>query len=106
MRLRSMAILLLAGMLGGCSVSRQPAADFAPCDTVTGSSTSYGRALARRQAEQDFRQQFPDVRGDLINAGLRRVKVVRKRTTCRPYALFGGGTALTTCTAEARVCGR
>ena len=104
--MRRIAVVVLAGALGACGVTRQQAPVRATCDIVVGTSTAYGRTLASRQAEQDARQQMPDARGDLVSSGVRRVRVVQKRTTCRPYALFSGATSLTTCTAEARVCGR
>jgi hypothetical protein len=97
--------LALSVAAAGC-VSNKQAVTFSPCETVTGTATSYGRAFALRNAERSFRTQVPDARGELLNAGLRRVRPGPKRATCKPYRLFGGTTSLVTCSVQARVCGR
>jgi hypothetical protein len=79
---------------------------FDPCDVINGTATSYGRTASLRYAEANFKNQIPDARGELLNIGLRRVRVGPKRVSCRPYALFGGNSSWTTCTVQARVCGR
>ena len=104
--MRALCVMLVAFGLAACSTGRQQTAAVAPCDTVTGTATNYGRAQAARYAEADLRRQLPDARGDLVGSGLRRVRVVAKRTACRPYALFSGASGMTTCAAQARVCGR
>jgi hypothetical protein len=108
--MRKLFVVAAVVLLTACGSVRQQSAqqrvEVAPCDTVTATGTSYGRHQARRHAEQNLRHQLPDARGDLVSAGLRRVRTVGKRTTCKPYSLFGGATSLTTCTIQARVCGR
>jgi hypothetical protein len=98
----------LAGVivLTGCAQSRQASQTSAPCETVTGTATSYGRALTLRYADNNFRSQVPDARGERFGAGLRRTRVGSKRVVCQPYRLFGSVTGLTTCTVQARLCGR
>jgi hypothetical protein len=99
------AVVTICVAVAGCARGYK-AETYSPCDTVSGTSTSYGRSMALRNAERSFRLQVPDSRGELLSAGLRRVKVGPKRSSCRPYPLFGGATALVTCKVEARVCGR
>ncbi len=104
--MRKLYVVAAALLLASCGSVRQQAADVAPCDTVTGNGTAYGRHQARRHAEQNLAHQLPDARGDLVSSGLRRVRVINKRTTCKPYAIFGSATSLTNCTIQARICGR
>lgn len=104
--MRKIAIVAAGVLLASCGSVRQQSMDTSPCDTVTGQGTAYGRSQARRHAEQNFRHQLPDARGDLVSSGYRRVRVVAKRMSCQPYALFGAVTSLTNCTLQARVCGR
>ncbi len=109
----SIALLVaVAATLGACgrsairAVAPGPSAPLSPCDTVSGTATNYGRTNTERRAAQQFRSNLPEQRGDLVASGLRRVRVIAKRTDCRPYRVFGTSTGLTTCTVAARICGR
>ena len=104
-RPRVWAALALSLAAAGC-VSGKQAVTFSPCETVTGTATSYGRAMALRNAERSLRLQVPDARGELLGAGLRRVRPGLSRSTCKPYRLFGTTTSLITCSVQTRVCGR
>jgi hypothetical protein len=73
---------------------------------VVGSATNYGRSLSSRYAATDLRNQLQDTRGDLVNAGIRRVRVVSKQTTCQRYPLFGTVSGYYTCTTRVRLCGK
>jgi hypothetical protein len=111
MRSRRLAATIAASatLLGACGAVRQQqqqVVTVAPCDTVSANATTYGRSRAALYAERNLRLEIADSRGDLVGSGLRRVRVIAKRTTCRPYTLFGTGTSLTSCTAVARLCGR
>ncbi len=102
----AVATMLLASCGSVRPTPKQNIAAIAPCDTVSASGTTYGQFRARQFAEKSLRFQIADLRGDLVSSGLRRVRVIAKRTTCRPYNVFGAGTSLTNCVAEARLCGR
>lgn len=104
MRSVGVALIIVAAGVAACAKSRPLPP--APCDTVTGTATSYGRTISQRYAERDLARQLTDARGDLVSSGIRRVRVVARRSSCRPYSVFGAGTGLVTCTAQARVCGR
>jgi hypothetical protein len=99
------ALVSVALLVSGCAQSRN-VQTYQPCEIVAGSATSYGRGLSLRYAENSFKSQLPDVRGEFVGAGLRRTRLGPKRVTCQPYRLFGGVTSLTTCTVQARLCGR
>lgn len=104
-RMISLGTIALTGIVAAC-VPQRAEAPLSPCDTATGTATSYSRGLALARAERSLRTQVPDARGDLVSTGIRRVRVVATRRTCEPYRVFGTGTGLVTCRVQARLCGR
>jgi hypothetical protein len=98
-------VALSATVLAACVAARRPSAP-EPCDAITGTATFYGRAETLRRAERDFRSRAPDIRGDLVGSGVRRVRIVAQRRVCEPYRIFSAPTGLMTCKVQARVCGR
>ena len=100
-----MGLIALATVLASC-VPKRAEAPLSPCETATGSGTSYSRGVALARAERSLRTQVPDARGDLVSTGVRRVRVIATRRSCEPYRVFGTGTGLVTCKVQARLCGR
>ena len=107
MRAVVLASVACAAVMAACVPKRaQTTAAFAPCDIATGTATSYSRGTALARAERGLRTQVPDVRGDLLASGVRRVRMAGTRRTCEPYRPFGTPTGLVTCKVQARFCGR
>lgn len=75
------------------------------CDEATGQAATTGRASAQGYARAALRFRIEEVKGFLHTEGYRSVKSERARLSCRPYAIGPITTALTHCTAKARVCG-
>ena len=73
------------------------------CEAASSEGTSVSRAQARSLAESGVRQQLADVRGSLLIAGFKRIRVRPLTVACRPYVLGGG---LTQCSASRQLCGR
>lgn len=97
-------VFFAAAGLGACAQTGKPAATLAhfKCVDAAADGVSFGRAKARSVARSALTQELPDSRGFLISSGVERVRVVSRRTDCRPYAL---SPAWTKCTAHARLCG-
>ena len=104
-RMIGIGMIALAIVAASC-VPKRAEAPLSPCDTATGTATSYSRGVALARAERSLRTQVPDARGDLVSTGVRRVRLVATRRTCEPYRMFGAGTGLVTCRVQARLCGR
>lgn len=73
------------------------------CEDAVSEGVGETQTKASRLAEAGARHQFDDVRGNLLSAGLKRIRVVNADTRCRPHTL---GLGLVKCTATARLCGR
>ena len=73
------------------------------CDVASSEGTSVSRAHARSLAENGVRQQLSDVRGSLLIAGFKHIRLRPLGVTCRPYVL---GRGLTQCSASRQLCGR
>ena len=104
-RTLGIGMIALAAVLSAC-VQKRNEAPLSPCETATGTATSYSRGIALARAERSLRTQVPDARGDLVSSGVRRVRVIATRRFCEPYRVFGAGTGLVTCKVQARLCGR
>ena len=112
MRILSFSICsaCIALTVAACAPKRQQFAQQPPaprpCEMLSGTATTFGRATAARYAELDLRRQAPDLRGELLADGLTRIKAGKLTTACEPYPLTGSGAGVYTCTTRARVCGR
>lgn len=73
------------------------------CEDAIAEGSAENRGKASALAEAGTRHQFDDVRGNLLAQGLRRIRVVKAETSCRPHTL---GLGLVKCTSVARLCGR
>jgi hypothetical protein len=93
-------------LCAGCAPVREPPLAPPPrgliCDKATSTVTNVGRATTSLYAQENLKHQVRDLRGDMVQAGVRRVRPVQMRTECRP----AGYGALTSCTAVVRLCGR
>lgn len=100
------SLIAVAILHGGCAVpSPDPSLSAAPesCEDIVSDGIASTLGEARWIAREGVRQQFADVRGNLLRAGFKRVRIVSSDVRCRPHSL---GLGLSTCTAAARACGR
>lgn len=107
MRRTALASLIAVAILhGGCAVlSPDTPLSAVPesCEDIVADGIASTPGEARWIAREGVRQQFADVRGNLLRAGLKRIRIVSSDVRCRPHSL---GLGLSTCTAVARACGR
>jgi hypothetical protein len=110
MRFQLIAVAGAAFGLASCAanapVTSSPARSFPPCDTIGSTATTPSRGTSLAYAQRSLAQIYPDARGDLLGAGYRRIRVVGRNSTCKPYRIAGADTGLVSCTVQARVCGR
>jgi hypothetical protein len=107
----SMVVLCAAWLAGGCAnlngPKRSTAAARGPvCETASGHATSFGQATARLYAETTMRQQASEIRGELLQGGLRRIRVGRSTADCQPLPGAFRGIGLAHCRSYAQVCGQ
>jgi hypothetical protein len=76
------------------------------CETADGSATSFGMATSRLHAETALKYQAAEIRGELLRAGLRRIRVSRPVSQCQPAPGAFRGMGLTRCRSYAQVCGQ
>jgi hypothetical protein len=76
------------------------------CETASGHATSFGKATARLHAETSMRQQASEIRGELLQSGLRRIRVSRANGDCQPLPGAFRGIGLAHCRSYAQVCGQ
>jgi hypothetical protein len=76
------------------------------CETASGHATSFGQATARLHAETSMRQQASEIRGELLQSGLRRIRVSRATGDCQPLPGAFRGIGLAHCRSYAQVCGQ
>lgn len=101
-----LALTSVGAAVAACAVPSGPKLPPAPearCEDVISEGMAEREADAKRIAKEGVDQQLADARGNLLAAGLKRVRGVSYQTRCRPDAL---GLGLKTCTATARLCGR
>jgi hypothetical protein len=102
-----MACVLL---LSACAQVNQPARTAAKrgpvCETASGHATSFGQANARLHAEASMRQQAGEIRGELLQSGLRRIRVSRSISDCQPLPNAFRSAGLAHCRSAAQVCGQ
>lgn len=107
MRRTGLACLLAAAVLqGGCALPDPDTVLVAApesCEDIVADGIASTPGQARWIAREGVRQQFADVRGNLLGEGFTRIRIVSRKVRCRPHSL---GLGLTTCTALARACGR
>jgi hypothetical protein len=109
MRFRVIAVVGAALGLASCAANvpvGSNARTFPPCDTIGSTATTTSRGASIAYAQRSLANIYPDARGDLLGAGYRRIRVVGRNTTCKPYRIAGADTGLVSCTVQARVCGR
>jgi hypothetical protein len=109
MRFSMIAVAGAALGLASCAANapvKAPVPAFPPCDTIGSSATTTSRGASMAYAQRSLANIYPDARGDLLGAGYRRIRVVGRNATCKPYRIAGADTGLVTCTVQARVCGR
>jgi hypothetical protein len=113
MRLTSVGPIALgaaAVLLASCAPYRDPALPAAPrartCDVATAAATTFGAARARLYAEQALRYQIVDLRGEMLQSGLRRVRPVHRAASCATSDPAGGPSAVHQCVVKVRLCGR
>jgi hypothetical protein len=76
------------------------------CETASGQATSFGRATAQLYAQAALRSQVAEIRGELLQAGRRRVRVSQPVNECQPLTGAFQGAGLAHCRAFAQVCAR
>jgi hypothetical protein len=109
MRFPVIAVAGAALGLASCAANApvvSSARTFPPCDTIGSTATTPSRGTSIAYAQRSLAQLYPDARGDLLGAGYRRIRVVGRNSTCKPYRIVGADTGLVSCTVQARVCGR
>jgi hypothetical protein len=106
----STALLGAALFVSGCANVNAPtrtAAKRGPvCDTASGQATSFGQSTARLYAQASMRQQASEIRGELLQSGLRRIRVGRPTGDCQPLPGAFRGIGLAHCRSYAQVCGQ
>jgi hypothetical protein len=106
----SVVLLCVSVVVSGCAnvnTSKRTAASRGPvCDTASGQATSFGQSTARLYAEASMRQQAGEIRGELLQSGLRRIRVGRATGDCQPLPGAFRGIGLAHCRSYAQVCGR
>jgi hypothetical protein len=105
------AVLSATTIAAGCaqvgSNARTVAAKRGPmCETATGHATSFGRATSQLHAQSAMRQQAAEIRGELLQGGLRRIRVGRPTGDCQPLPGAFRGMGLAHCRSYAQVCGQ
>jgi hypothetical protein len=111
-QLKIRLMLLCVGVVvSGCANVSAPARTVAAsrgpaCETATGHATSFGQSTARLYAEASMRQQAGEIRGELLQSGLRRIRVGRPTADCQPLPGAFRGIGLAHCRSYAQVCGR
>lgn len=103
-------VLCNALLLSGCAQLSQPAhltSRRGPvCETASGHATSFGRSNAQLHAETSMRQQAGEIRGELLQTGLRRIRISRSVADCQPLPSAFRGVGLAHCRSAAQVCGQ
>jgi hypothetical protein len=107
----SMVLLCVGVVVSGCanvsSPARKAAASRGPvCETASGHATSFGQSTARLYAQASMRQQAGEIRGELLQSGLRRIRVGRATGDCQPLPGAFRGIGLAHCRSYASVCGQ
>jgi hypothetical protein len=101
------AAVLASGCANVSTSARTAAAKRGPvCETASGHATSFGKATARLHAETSMRLQAAEIRGELLQGGLRRVRVSRPAGDCQPLPGAFRGIGLAHCRSYAQVCGQ
>ena len=110
---RSTAAVSVCLALAGCASLPMPDDRIAAqpqrgpvCDSAVGSATTIDATLARDYAQRAVLLQAGELRGELLDAGLRKVHLAGESTQCGPYALTGADSGLVTCTTQLRLCGQ
>jgi hypothetical protein len=101
------AALLVSGCANVNPPARTVAAKRGPvCDTASGQATSFGQSTSRLYAETAMKQQAAVIRGELLQGGLRRIRVSRPVTDCQPLPGAFRGIGLAHCRSYAQICGQ
>jgi hypothetical protein len=105
--------IALGLMLGACTQARTDVSFQTPqrprgltCDVATATVTTFGRATAQLYAGVALKHQISELQGYLFNAGLRRIRVTQRATSCHAFDKAGTSSGLFDCTARAQMCGR
>jgi hypothetical protein len=110
--LRQFKTIVLCGtwLLGGCAQLSQTAqvnSRRSPvCETASGHATSFGWSNAQLHAEASMRLQAGEIRGELLQTGLRRIRISRAISDCQPLPGAFRGIGLAHCRSAAQVCGQ
>lgn len=101
---KALPVFLAAAVISACAQTEKPAGTLShfKCIDAAADGVSFGRANARSISRRALSEELPEAKGFLVSSGVQRVRVVSRRTDCRPYAL---SPAWTKCTAHARLCG-
>jgi hypothetical protein len=104
-------VLSAAAMTTGCaqvgSNTRTTAVKRGPvCETASGHATSFGRATSQLHAQSAMRQQAAEIRGELLQGGVRRIRIGRATGDCQPLPGAFRGMGLAHCRSYAQVCGQ
>ncbi len=75
------------------------------CAAVASHSTTVGEAFTRSLADEAVVYRIAESRGQLMQQGLRRVRVAERRTSCEKHLYLGPGMQEYHCVARARICG-
>lgn len=108
----SMLLLLLCVgvVVSGCanvtSTKRTATSRGPVCETASGHATSFGPSIARLYAQASMRQQADEIRGELLQSGLRRIRISRSTGDCQPLPGAFRGIGLAHCRSYAQICGR
>jgi hypothetical protein len=110
-QLKTSVVLLCVGVVvSGCAnvnTTKRAAASRGPvCETASGQATSFGQSTARLYAQASMRQQAAEIRGELLQSGLRRVRLGRSSADCQPLPGAFRGIGLAHCRSYAQVCGQ
>jgi hypothetical protein len=103
--------LVAAAVAAGCAQVGSNTRTVSPkrgpiCETASGHATSFGRATSQLHAQTAMRQQAAEIRGELLQGGLRRIRVGRPTGDCQPLPGAFRGMGLAHCRSYAQVCGQ
>jgi hypothetical protein len=111
MRFIGVAATCVTLVLAGCAEYKAKKASFASakargpaCEVASGMATSFGVYNSRLHASTALRHQVNEIRGEMIQGGLRRIRVTQPVFSCKP--LSGAFNGMAHCKAAAQLCGQ
>ena len=103
------AATIVTGALAACAPAPREVAFATParprgltCDTATSNVATFGRSNAKLYSEIALKDKVSELRGYMLNSGIRRIRLVQKTNECGSGGAFAD---FYQCTARAQLCG-